>query len=97
MSLTTITLREDMNKTLIRNCKFKFKCDKKWSDMEELIKPNDSVKHCKVCNEDVHLCDTDEQLITAIKNNWCVALFGDKNDETPSLLGEPVTTYSIEH
>jgi hypothetical protein len=54
-----------MSEALIRNCKLKFKCRQKWSDMEEVSELDDYVKHCKVCNEDVHLCDTDELLNTA--------------------------------
>ena len=64
----------------IRNCAFKFKCEKQWADLEVLSAKNK--RFCKGCKHEVHLVDTDEQLLVALKKNWCVAipnkkLFGD--------------------
>ncbi len=51
----------------------------------------------KECNEDVHLCETDEQLITAIKNNWCVALYDKADNEHPTLPGDVETSYFFKY
>jgi hypothetical protein len=56
----------------IENCKFSFECKAKWND---LIKTTDSlVRMCSQCNQEVHRCDTDEQLDIAILANKCVAI-----------------------
>ena len=64
----------------IRNCAFKFKCEKQWEQLELLSAKNK--RFCKACKHEVHLVDTDEKLLLALRKNWCVAipnrkLFGD--------------------
>ncbi len=57
----------------IRNCQFAFKCEKKW---DELTQPWSwpKVRFCDDCKKSVHLCDTGDELVDAIKNNRCVAI-----------------------
>ncbi len=56
----------------IRNCIFAFKCSADWDDLDET--EDDSVKFCQGCQREVHFCDTDEQLVLAVKRNKCVAI-----------------------
>ena len=57
----------------IRNCQFAFKCEKKW---DELTQPWSwpKVRFCDDCKKSVHLCETGDELVDAIKNNRCVAI-----------------------
>jgi len=73
-----------MSDRLIRNCQFRYRCDQQWSTLET-DKQKSNIRHCKVCNEDVHLCKTDKQLLQAIRNNMCVALQVSVQDELPAL------------
>ncbi len=82
-----------MSKELIRNCKFRYKCDQKW---EELIDTDQyGIKFCKVCQENVHLCGHEDTLIAALKNNWCVAMYAEYDEEIPTLLGDVESGYFI--
>jgi len=56
----------------IRNCAFKFKCEKQWAELEVLAAKNK--RFCNACKHEVHLVDTDEKLLAALKKNWCVAI-----------------------
>lgn len=57
----------------IRNCKFKFECDKRWSDLEKLEgQPN--VRFCTHCLKEVHFIDDAWELALAIDKDWCVAV-----------------------
>lgn len=58
--------------TLIRNCKFAFRCEKKWENLKPSGIP--TVRHCTDCKRDVHYCQSDEDLATAIRENLCVAI-----------------------
>ena len=76
-----------MDKELIRNCKFRFKCDQKWESMAETEDPD--IRHCALCNESVHLCETAHDLHQAMLNNWCVAMYETEPEtEYPTLIGE---------
>lgn len=59
---------------LIRNCTWGFACDKRFADMEPTA--FDDVRHCGFCKKAVHYCDTDEKLVFAIRQGWCVAIDG---------------------
>ena len=57
----------------IRNCQFAFRYDKKWDDLTQPWSwPK--VRFCDDCRKSVHLCETDDELVDAIKNNRCVAI-----------------------
>lgn len=83
---------EILEETTIRNCKFAFKCTKKW---EELVKTeNKSIRFCGDCERDVHFCRTDAELTKAIKFNECIAIIDPESGE--QLLGDvcPPLDYS---
>jgi|LakMenEpi03Aug12_release.lakeMendotaPanAssembly.Ray.scaffolds.fasta_scaffold664416_2 hypothetical protein len=64
-----------MNKEnpLIRNCHFKFKCEKKW---ETLLVINDyhDRRFCNSCQKDVHLVESISDLRKALEFDLCVAV-----------------------
>jgi len=57
----------------VRNCEFKFKCTQKWEelDIKEGFK---DIKHCSVCQKDVHMVKNAWELVIAIDKNYCVAI-----------------------
>ena len=55
----------------IRNCRFAFKCDRKWDDLTET--EEDEIRFCNVCEKEVHFCEDDDQLARSVKLNRCVA------------------------
>ncbi len=58
----------------IRNCRFAYKCTKKWSDLRQTQRYIDNVRFCDECEQEVHLCITDAQLSKAIRENKCIAI-----------------------
>jgi hypothetical protein len=56
----------------LRNCEFAFKCDAKWDDLD--VTGEDKIRFCNECEKQVHRCDTDDELVGAIKSNLCVAI-----------------------
>ena len=68
----------------IRNCKFAYKCEMKWDELDET--EEDEIKFCRGCQKEVFLCETDEELTQSIKRNRCVAIFYPSREE--HLLGE---------
>jgi hypothetical protein len=63
----------------ILNCPMEFICRKKWIELQ----PTDelTIKYCGSCNKEVHFCDTEEGLKTALLNNLCIAFSNDGSDE----------------
>ena len=66
-----MSLSEPENKISIRNCRFAFKCDKKWGDLDAT--EEDSIRFCNACEKEVHFCEDDEELARNIRLNRCVA------------------------
>ncbi len=58
--------------TAIRNCTFAYKCEAKWEALE-LIEYED-IRFCNVCQQEVHFCHTDDDLVRNIHLNRCVAI-----------------------
>lgn len=58
--------------TTIRNCTFAFKCEAKWEDLELL--DYDDIRFCNACQNEVHFCHNDEDLVKNIHLNRCVAI-----------------------
>lgn len=56
----------------LRNCEFAFECSAKWDKLAETGKSN--VRFCNECEKEVHRCDTDAELLQAIRSNLCVAI-----------------------
>lgn len=60
------------NTSMVRNCKFSYKCDKTWHALEET---HDSTRRfCSSCQEHVTLVYLDKQLAKHIRQNDCVAV-----------------------
>lgn len=75
---------EPKPQNLIRNCKFKFKCSKKWEDLEKSPKTRfDSPRRCNDCHQLVWAADNEDQLASYILHNYCVAI-------TPELLNRTI-------
>ena len=69
----------------IRNCEFAFRCTKTW---DEMYKSADIAKRfCKDCKKYVHLCNDDESIAKAIRENLCVAIPVEGKEEPTFLLG----------
>ncbi len=56
----------------IRNCNFKYKCPKSWSTL--IATSEDNVRYCDHCDRGVHYCRDKNELMTAMENDWCVAI-----------------------
>ncbi len=56
----------------ISNCALGFKCHKKWDDLKPLS--NLTTRYCTECGDKVHLCETDEEIVTNIRMNNCIAV-----------------------
>ena len=82
-----------MDNILIRNCQFRYKCNEDWSDMDKIEELGDKVRFCRVCNKNVYLCENDDEFIEAVSKDRCVALFEQKEDHTPRLLGDVAPEY----
>ena len=60
------------NKLTIRNCKFAYKCNAKWDDLQDT--EDDEVKFCDDCQKEVFFCGSDDELIAQVHLNRCVAI-----------------------
>ena len=81
-----------MSDRLIRNCKFRFRCTRQWQLLDETEAP--SIRFCGECRKKVYLCETDVELIEALQQNRCVAMFDESDTEYPTLLGDVELPYS---
>lgn len=60
---------------LIRNCTFKFKCDADWNKMIEAKGEEfELVRRCEKCNKNVYLVRNNQELVTHIEYNDCIAI-----------------------
>ena len=80
---------ECITKEVIRNCIFGFKCNAKWSEMDDVGEDDNSreVRFCGNCQKEVHETRTPEELTLNIKLNRCVALI----EEEIVTVGMPVS------
>lgn len=81
-----------MPTTLIRNCRFAFRCHKQWNDLVPTKQQN--VRFCDDCSRKVFYCSTDAELVSAVKDGQCVAVVVEseptskkKQDPTRSTIG----------
>lgn len=63
---------DKMSDSQLRNCKLAFKCDARWDDL--VLTGRSKVRFCNDCQQEVHRCETDEELLQAIRSNLCVAI-----------------------
>lgn len=70
-------MRSKPNSHLIRNCNFKFTCERTWDSLSELIdKPlaEGIVRYCDKCLENVYLVRSADALLLHIELDHCVAV-----------------------
>ena len=79
---------KDQQRVKIRNCEFAYRCTKTWGELTSFLE-YDNVRECSDCSKLVHLCTTDDDLSEAIRNNYCVAIATESDDNQPLLLGMP--------
>lgn len=68
-----------MNMLELRNCKFAYRCHAQWERLLETAEKQ--VRFCLECGKSVHCCDTDAELLKAIRLNHCVAIAREDPDE----------------
>ena len=61
-----------LDQTLIRNCRFAFRCHQRWQSLERTGDPR--LRYCHECSHPVVLCQNDAELRTALEADECVAL-----------------------
>ena len=75
---------EPKPENLIRNCEFKFKCPKRWDDLEASpsTRSLDLTRRCNECHQIVWKADNEEQLAEHILYDRCVAITPELYDRT---------------
>ena len=75
---------EPKPENLIRNCEFKFKCPKRWDDLEASpsTRSLDLTRRCNECQQLVWKADNEEQLAKYILHDYCVAITPELYDRT---------------
>jgi hypothetical protein len=76
--------RREKSRLLIRNCRFAFKCDAVWENLEQ--KRNPKIRFCPTCTKNVYLCEDDAELSNNIVKNRCVAIF--RHEAAEMVLGK---------
>lgn len=61
-----------MTDTHIQNCKFAYKCNKAWGDLQPTTFAQ--VRFCNECSRDVFLCTTESELAESVRLGRCVAV-----------------------
>ena len=79
----------------LRNCKFAFKCEKRWNDLNVISGGDKDIRFCDDCEQSVYRCRTDDQLKYAIRENRCIAVRyrTEDNPEAVELLGLPADAF----
>jgi len=80
-------------KLTIRNCAstFRFQCPKNWTELDPT--PSAEVRHCTVCDCDVHFCNSDDETIEHAKAGHCIARELPDDKELPRVyVGRPVNS-----
>lgn len=62
-----------MSYVTMRNCAFSYKCSKSWSDLEDT--EDESIRFCRDCQREVYFCADDDELLSYIRLNRCVAFW----------------------
>ncbi len=53
------------------NCRVGFRCSKTWDSLRDT--GTGDVRYCDSCRRNVHFCETEGQLVDAVKRKDCVA------------------------
>jgi hypothetical protein len=68
----------------LRNCFLAYECDADWSALEKTKK--EKIRFCTKCNDEVHQCDTDQELAIAIRENFCIAITSPCKEDHPAVV-----------
>lgn len=76
--------------TTIRNCKFAYRCDRQWEELDQHYKNNknllpEDVRYCDQCDKAVYKVTDDKSLTKAIKLNRCIAIEITEKDLTENM------------
>ena len=83
MYKNNLVLNSAPSRPIIRNCTFKYKCNRSWDSLTVFLN-EPRVRHCDDCNKRVYLVPTPRLLGLALKMDHCVAIpielvdFGDE-------------------
>ena len=69
----------------IRNCVFAYKCEADWETLEDINK--EKIRFCHACEKEVHFCEDDKELTSAIRDNFCVAFERVEKNRIVKLMG----------
>jgi hypothetical protein len=69
---TTFSTKVGLVSISIRNCRFAFRCTRKWDKLK--VTADEGVRYCSDCERTVHWCSTDRELAQAVAFNHCVAI-----------------------
>jgi len=69
----------------IENCRVKFGCNQHWDNLTDQGK--EGVRFCSACEEGVHWCESQDDVIKAKSKGWCVAFMTLEREIT---LGKPI-------
>lgn len=59
----------------VKNCDFKYQCDKDWDELEETS--DSGIRFCHECKNNVYLCLNEDSFVKAIQLGRCVAAASD--------------------
>jgi len=68
-----ISATPPLPKPIIRNCTFKYKCNRSWDSLKAFDN-EPRVRHCEDCNKRVYLVTTNKLLALALKMDHCIAI-----------------------
>ena len=80
----------------IRNCRFTFKCPKKWAELAPIVGSDRDIRFCGQCEQNVYRCETDREIAIAVKANRCIAIkpgSSRPDDNARYLVGMPSAPY----
>ena len=87
-----------MNRAVIRNCEFRFRCDRTWELLQATS--DDAVRYCDQCRHTVHYCRTPAELHAALSENRCVAVevhgAADAMPEPTLMVGKVASRYALD-
>jgi hypothetical protein len=79
------------NITTIENCRVKFGCNQQWDNLidegKEGKEGKEGMRFCSSCEEGVHWCNSQSEVIRAKSKGWCVAFMTLEKEIT---VGKPI-------
>lgn len=73
----------------LANCKLSFKCNRTWEILGKT--KNSKIRHCTVCGEDVFYCTSKQEIVSALSNNKCIAIYIPEENYESQLMGQIIS------